>query len=115
VRKNKFDVKGMSCYRDSFCKNFEDALFNEKNGNHYYNWGVLSLPVSNLDSQSYLHPETRITYTVKVLHMPTECLYPHSEVHVFVGNDSQLNPPALVKSWLRDIYYELQEILKVPV
>jgi hypothetical protein len=114
VKKNTFDVRGLSCYRDSFCDSFEDALYNDHGGAHFFNWGVLSFITAQLNDQSFTHPNTRIIYVLKVLHEPTECLYPHSEVHVFSGNQKIMEPSSIIKSWLRDTYLELYDIIKEP-
>lgn len=93
----------------------EDALYDGENGKHCLNFPVVQFPVSAVQSLQTEHPNTHTVFTFSVRHVPSDCIYPHSEIHTF--EDGQLIPeikPPSVKLWLRKQLSEISAVAMRP-
>ena len=82
VPKGIFRVKNMSVLRQIYCRSPNDALYDGERGISYPDWGVAELVVGKVESFSY-NGDPPKEYTLKVVHDPLQCVYPHSEVRLF--------------------------------
>lgn len=102
-----FRTKRQSGNRERYSKTPDDVLYNinAKNKNeHFHHWGIVKIKVKTIQSNKYNHPEIDEEYTFKLSHEPEECMYPHSEIHIFLdGKEGKLNPSTL-KTLLKDYY-----------
>ncbi len=78
----------MSVNRARYGQSPDDVLWNDESGGRHEGCGVVQFPVAALNGE-WRHPEEQkvpITYSLKPLHKPQRCNYPHSEVTAFEFN-----------------------------
>lgn len=115
-----FKVSNDSCNRSKYSEEPEDVLFNirpQDEGKHYIDWGILSLQVHQLNQFSFPIQQNSIDriFSIKVEHVPDDCMYPHSEIRVFVdGELISKNKPSSINRAIRDFLIEQVVIVKEP-
>ena len=94
VKKVFRDPHDTSVNRGKYCKNCTDVLYDHHRGNHRSNCGVLKATVEKADGSeetvSWNDHEGRTikkSYKFQVLHEPEECMYPHSVIAVYDGDE----------------------------
>jgi len=115
-----FPVSNDSCNRSKYCESPEDVLFNTRpsdEGKHYLDWGIIALEVTRLNDFefSFYQNSNRKIFLIKVEHVPSECMYPHSEIRVY-ENDSLVvqDKPKSTKSAIRKFLMDRIVIVKEP-
>lgn len=115
-----FEVKNDSCNREKYCKTPSDVLFNtrpEDKGAHYEHHGIISF---NSDVVQYFNEslelnDTKRQFTLKMVHYPNDCMYPHCEIHVYEnGIYVDSGKPKSIKALIRDILIGACEVIKYP-
>lgn len=85
-----FSTQRMSVNRSKYGQS-EDVLYNVNSSNHFNHWGIVSIKVGQLRKFQFAHPEKQgIKYSLTVVHSPSDCMYPHSEI-IILQNDIQLD------------------------
>jgi hypothetical protein len=81
--------RDISCNREFFCQHSTDVLYNTKELPHRYGHGVIRTSIELIDNHTFLFTYSRkkgstenLIITLKVIHSPEECMYPHSEILV---------------------------------
>lgn len=116
-----FPVDRDSCNRQKFSLSPNDVLYNTRpqdNGAHYLHHGIIMFKaeaVEEFDETLTENGKNRI-FKLRIEHVPTECMYPHCEVHVF-ENGVKLDltkPPRSIRGFVRDVLLEHSSIIKYP-
>lgn len=120
-----FPLRQDSYICDSFSISPDDVLYNTKFedcGNHFTDWGILELNNSNIEDintelmQSKLEKDGKIrVFTLKLVHKPEQCMYSHTEVHIYEG-EALVNPsaPKSIGAAIRDFFYQKMIIHRHP-
>lgn len=110
-----FPIKDDSCNREKYSGPY-DVLFNVNANNcneHFLNYGIVQINSNYIINEKFSPEGTNDIYTFKILHSPTECMYPHCEITVFKNevrvSDSK---PKSVKAYIRDIIISNCKIVK---
>lgn len=113
-----FEVKNDSCNRSKYSDSPEDVLYNvriEDGGNHYFSWGILSIGSDMFDLFTFQINGTTRTFSLKLEHVPLDCMFPHSEIIVFENNEKvDTSKPKSVKVVIRDYLISNCDIVKSP-
>jgi hypothetical protein len=115
-----FPVKDDSCNRDKYSKEPQDVLYNTREqdkGLHYTKMGVLSFCSSIINgfSESINQNDSSRDFTLKLVHDPLDCMYPHCEIVVLEGDVIiNQNKPKSIKTLIRDILIENITIVVEP-
>lgn len=115
-----FPISNDSCNRSKYCESPEDVLFNTRpsdEGKHYLDWGILSLEVSKLNDFNFSFQQNSIQklFFIKVEHIPSECMYPHSEIRVYENGVLIIqDKPKSIKSAIRKFLMDRKKIVKEP-
>jgi len=92
-----FPLKNDSYNLASLCQQPQDVLFSIKQGvPHFLDDGIIQINVSGIRAFNFQYSGgNNQTYecTLKVIHKSEKCMYPHSEICVFVNGVNQ-NPPS---------------------
>lgn len=98
------NFKRMSVNRQKYCEGPEDVLWNDEQGGKYPDRAVFALPVAAL-SLRIAHPDQKnhpYSFSIKPIHKPKQCNYPHTEVTAFrvMANGSEeeladIKPPSV--------------------
>lgn len=94
----------------------KDVLYNIKSNEHFFTWGIVKINVGFLERLKFDHPkkENHI-YTLKVIHEPEECMYPHSIIEILLnGKTSNYDMPKSRRSLFRDKFITNCIIVKKP-
>jgi hypothetical protein len=75
-----FQNDGMSVNRGRFCNSPEDVLYNVTEGGKHYGHRYLIFSTGSLLGFLWRHPDVPQDYSLKVVHDPEQCMYPHSLV-----------------------------------
>lgn len=110
-----FPIKDDSCNREKY-SSANDVLYNinaKKCDEHFLNFGIVSINSNHILSESITPYGSSDIFTFRILHSPTECMYPHCEVLIF-KNDVRItdNKPKSVKAYIRDIIIKNCIIIK---
>ncbi|PQA95552.1 hypothetical protein B0A69_03990 [Chryseobacterium shigense] len=101
-----FPIKDDSCNREKYSQ-ADDVLFNimaNDCDDHFLNYGIVKINSNYILSESFSPEGSPDNYTFKILHCPTNCMYPHSEISVFKNNEKiSDHKPKSVKAFIRDI------------
>jgi len=96
----------MSCNREQFSRESRDVLYNVDSEDHFFDWFIFELTHDNVIA---LNSEN---ITFQILHKPTQCMYPHSEI-VCNRYDVELNEiPEEFKTRVRQKLQSISEIVK---
>lgn len=117
VSKSVFSTREpMSCNRDKYSSNFKDVLYNIRSAKHYSDWGVCSIQVKIINEFNYLGQNNK-RYSLEVVHEPTFCMYPHSNVYVIEDGArlTELKKPDLVKNTIKEYYSKNSTIILKPL
>ncbi|PVV54827.1 hypothetical protein [Chryseobacterium sp. HMWF035] len=110
-----FPIKDDSCNREKYSSPI-DVLYNVNAKNcddHFFNFGIVSINSNYILSQSFTPEGSVDQFTFKIIHSPTECMYPHCEVIVFKNNARiSDNKPKSVKAYIRDVIIKNCTIIK---
>lgn len=77
------DLKNMSCYHNNYNEFvLNDVLYNDKNGEHYEDEGIIELDIINIENTSFKIDGQKedVSYRLKVTHKPEDCLHHHCEI-----------------------------------
>jgi hypothetical protein len=111
-----FTTRKMSQNRARYCHSPEDVLYNIKAPVHFFSWGIVGFLVKNVEVLKLKHPhDTAKEYTLKVIHKPEKCMFPHSEVEVFENGRrlDEIKPPS-IKTLIKDEISKLAWVIKSP-
>lgn len=88
-------VEDQSVNRGKYSDSPLDVLYDTENGNHYTQWQIAKLQVGPVEKIEFRYrepldplkePKRNELYTLKVLHDPTRCMYPHSVMQLMKNN-----------------------------
>lgn len=116
VSASVFRTDRMSCVREKHTEELNDALYNILSQDHYFNYGIVQLKVKDIESITFDHPVTKNTkYTLKVVHRPEDCLYPHVEIFTFENGEAKSDiKPSSIKTKVKQEYAKRCKIVKEP-
>lgn len=100
----------ISCNRSRFCERETDVLYNTSGPKHHTTWGVIGTSVGRVRFCEFDY-NGRIG-TFRVEHTPEPCMYPHSEIFVYLG-DERLNKNINSKSLKSLVRFALAPIFDV--
>ncbi|KFF22943.1 hypothetical protein [Chryseobacterium sp. JM1] len=110
-----FPIKDDSCNREKYSQ-ADDVLFNimaNDCDDHFLHYGIVKINSNYILSESFSPEGSRDNYTFKIIHCPTDCMYPHSEISVFKNNERVADhKPKSVKAYIRDIIISNCVIIK---
>lgn len=111
-----FRTDGMSCVREKFIKELKDVLYNIKSKEHFFDFGIVEFEVEKIEVKVFEHPTIAGTkYSLKLVHRPEECLYPHSEVQVLENEIAKSDiKPSSIRTKVKAEYQRICKIVKRP-
>jgi hypothetical protein len=79
-----FPLRSDSLNRAAYCKP-EDVLYNSNGAPHYFEQGICQFSVGCAEEIMAVKSDAngKNTYTLKIVHKPEDCMYPHSEIAVY--------------------------------
>jgi hypothetical protein len=109
-----FKLQDTSVNRSKFSQSPSDVLFNIKDGRRYFNQGIVQLKVSDVERIECSHPTLpNQRFTLKLIHDPEECMYPHSIIGVYLnGQKIEKIKPNQVKTAIRDSLMAIKKQIK---
>jgi len=88
-------TRSMSVNRDRYSEEPEDVLYNinaNHPDDHFFDCGILEFDVESVETINVEHPQLdNRSYSFRVLHRPSQCMYPHSVVKVVETIDGDDN------------------------
>jgi hypothetical protein len=115
-----FRTSLQSCNRDKYSEQ-NDVLFNinaASKGEHYPNWGVISISKDLLFDETFDHPSLALQFKLDLIHSVEECMYPHSEITIYEVSDNEKNNIELssktLKTEIKSFYTDNLVIEKTP-
>lgn len=107
-------TRHMSGNREKYSSQPSDVLYNIHGGDHFFSWGIWGIDIEKVNQLSFQHPEEAKHYTLKVLHVPEECMYPHAEIVVFKDGQPVQKIANSVKTKIREAISNLSNVLQLP-
>jgi len=93
----------------------DDVLFNINSSEHFTSWGVWEVDIAAICELAFTHPVEARNYTVRVVHTPEECMYPHAEIQILEnGEPVKRIKSTVVKTKIREAISHLTRITKRP-
>ena len=103
-----FELKDDSYNRSRYSQEPEDVLYNERkedNGNHYFDAGILQVAILHTLEFSFDINGNERAFRLSPFHKPTECIFPHTELHIYENEtkiDYTQSKPKSLKAAIRD-------------
>ena len=103
-----FELKDDSYNRSKYSQKPEDVLYNEREedkGNHYLDAGILQVAILHTLTFGFEINDEERKFQLLPVHKPTECIFPHSELHIYENGakiDYAQSKPKSLKAAIRD-------------
>ncbi len=110
-------VGDTSVNREKYSKEPNDVLYNTRLPEHYFNYGIFEITVGFIRDVTFTHPEdSSKVFTLRVLHEPSRCMYPHSVIKVEVNGEllENFKRPNTVKTQIKVEIANNCNIVKIP-
>jgi hypothetical protein len=110
-----FQLKNDSYNLKSLCELPSDVLYNIESSEHYFDQGVVEIDLTKLDGAEVVFESDKRKKKgrFKVVHIPEDCMYPHTEIHVYI--DDVLTNPVTTKTARALLKDELKKAARVVV
>ena len=118
-------TQSQSITRDKYSDGPTDALYDGDSGELLDEQAIFGFRFGDVNGRTEPHEqEERRSYEIRVEHVPTPCVYPHSEVRVYQRDRSKADDdvvteilpkkikPAKIKLWVIDVIRERAEVFR---
>jgi len=108
-------TRNMSGNREKYCNSPDDVLYDINSADHFFAWGIWEVKISKVEGLRFNHPVEARAYTVRVVHEPEDCMYPHSIIRVLENGEPVPRIKSnMVKTKIREAIAHHTRVIKKP-